>query len=597
MPKTVQDIYDLLRTKLPGWSLKPIPPLTDKEKEKTGIEAFKPTQASLLVSPGGESLVVAMAHTNMTAGAGRVKPQIRIFMSPIQSAFAYSIMNHMRFFALVVCKTSAADLDFPPNIVPDDYLVSLESNFGCSSGRVDLRSMYDNLLSNSSQDYFKLTRRDHSCNSIDQASFLRISDAANPVLVEPLLSYLTYFDSRPYMLSAKEGTAPVYQPSAMFEKAPVAESSFPWNLLVFGAPGTGKSFLLEKKLQQLKAELGEVVYQRITFHSDYTYQQFVGGYLPVPKPTVETVEFSGNGAAYEGKISGPHISYEFVPGPLASMLAKAYVSKIKGEETKYVLILEELNRANAASVFGDLFQLLDRDLGVSNYCADITDAFASYLFDSVCSAIPAATASLLTRESFQQIRLPENLYLWSTMNSADQGVFPLDSAFKRRWSFLYKDINAVAPQDANRPWLCLPDCSDPLDVRAVRYDWNTLRKGINQLILQTGFDEDRCVGYWFFSSEEIAAVETHTDCVVKAYGGDEDAAQELETLPDPFMDKLLAYLRQDVFRNIPAQFFQEDCKTLSAIRLAANHLELSGRKPVSLAGDVTVLTADAFVPV
>ena len=181
------------------------------------------------------------------------------------------------------------------------------------------------------------------------------------------------------------------------------------------------------------------------------------------------------------------------------------------------------------------------------------------------------------------------------MNSADQGVFPLDSAFKRRWSFIYKDINAIVATDANRPTVCLPNCADPNNVHAANYDWNMLRKAINTIISKSGFDEDRCVGYWFFSEDEIADIEIHTQCVIKAFQGDSGAVEELETLPDPFMNKLLSYLRQDVFRNIPTKLFKDDCKTLSEIRRATNHLEINGRKPVSLKGDITILPDAAFV--
>lgn len=92
----------------------------------------------------------------------------------------------------------------------------------------------------------------------------------------------------------------------------------------------------------------------------------------------------------------------------------------------------------------------------------------------------------------------------------------------------------------------------------------------------------------------MSDIGTHSTCAVKAYLGDETAQQELETLPDPFMGKLLSYLRQDVFRNIPTHFFAEDCKTLSAIRLGMNSFEVNGRTPVGLT-DITKLADSTFV--
>lgn len=603
MPKTANDIYELFRTQLVGWNIQKIPALTPEEKTNTRVESFSAPQAAILISPDSENIVVAFSETSVT-GTERPKPQIRIFMHNIINAYKYSKIKHLRFFAFVICKTDPITLKLPNGVIPDEYLVSLESSFDrCSSERIDLRSMYDTLENKLNMGYFRLSGGDHACTSIEQASFIRISDATGAVRAENLLPYLTYFDNRPYMLSTKEGMRTIYQPSKLFEKATETNSNYPWNLLVFGAPGTGKSHLIDNKLELFRDEFGSdsVVSDRVTFYSDYTYQQFVGGYMPIPKPDIQqTLEASDGTHSFSGRIVGQHISYEFIPGPMGAMLAKAFASKIKGESTKYVLVIEEINRANAANVFGDVFQLLDRDKGVSNYSISVADSFAEYLFKAVYAEMQPenpSEASKLTVENFKKIKLPENLYLWSSMNSADQGVFPLDSAFKRRWSFLYKDINTVSPENMNRPIVCLANCSDPANVHKENYDWNTLRKAINTIILQAGFDEDRCIGYWFFSQEEILSIEAHTACVVDAFYEKEDALQRLEILPNPFVDKLLSYLRQDVFRNIPTQFFKDECRTLSSIRLAINHLEVNGNKPVSLAQDVTCLTQAAFVSI
>jgi len=176
------------------------------------------------------------------------------------------------------------------------------------------------------------------------------------------------------------------------------------------------------------------------------------------------------------RISLPRVTYRFVPGPFVSMLARALASKLNGEETKYVLIIDELNRANAASVFGDVFQLLDRDGGVSTYEITVSDAFANYLLQEVSSRLNEVNAEAMGLESFKRIKLPDNMYIWATMNSADQGVFPIDSAFKRCWSFLYMDIDEIDPAHANRPAICLPYC-DGERMHAVNYDWNVFRRG------------------------------------------------------------------------------------------------------------------------
>lgn len=599
MPKTIDDIRRILNNSIRGWHLDPVPALTAEETEKIGASNFV-AQAGILVSPDSENILVFFSGTTVT-GTERAKPQIRIFTDKIISAYKYSKIHQMRFFCFVLCTSDPAMLKLPTAVMPDEYILSLESSFDrCGSGRIDIRSMYDALENNLDKQFFRLSKGNHSCSSIEQGAFIRISDSLSHVTTNALEQYLTYFDSRPYMLSVKEGTKVVYQPSALFERATQSDSKYPWNMLIHGAPGTGKSNLIEKKLLALKEDLGEdhVVYVRVTFYEDYTYQQFVGGYMPIPIPDMEeTIELSSGAQAFNGTIKGEHISYKFVPGPFGDLLANALISKIKNDGIRYILIIEELNRTNAASVFGDIFQLLDRDKGISKYDITVSDAFADYLFKTISKAIADSNIdefSNITLDSFKKIRLPENLYLWSTMNSADQGVFPLDSAFKRRWSFVYKDINAVAPADANRVTICLSNCTDPSKICTTYYDWNTLRKAINDAILRAGFDEDRCIGYWFFTEEEMCDIETHSTCAVKAYLGDETAQQELETLPDPFMSKLLSYLRLDVFRNIPTNFFAENCKTLSAIRLGMNSFEVNGRTPVGLK-DITKLADSAFV--
>ena len=581
----------------------PIPALMAEEQSRLGILSFNSMSTFMLESVDGERVIVSLTDSSVT-GTERDKPQIRVITDKITKSFLYSKIAGLRFFAFVICKTDATTLKMAAGIVPDDYLVSLETSFDtCGSGRVDIRSMYDTLATNSGKAFFRLSKTEHTCGSVEQAAFIRISDSTNPIITKDLQNYMTYFDNRPYMMSVKEGSNVVYQPSAIFEKALSTDSNYPWNMLVFGAPGTGKSYFVDEKIQSFRDALGngEVFSERVTFHSDYAYQQFVGGYMPVPKTdSKETIDATFGTTVVSGTISGNHITYEFVPGPLAKLLARAYISKMRGEESKYVLIIEEMNRANAAGVFGDIFQMLDRDKGVSTYFATVSDAFAEFIYNEVAIEIDKtnpAEAEQLSIDSFRQIKLPENLYLWATMNSADQGVFPLDSAFKRRWTFLYKDINTVDSRYANRPFISLPNCSNPTNVRAENYDWNTLRKAINKVILDAGFDEDRCIGYWFFSEEELVSIETHTTAVVKVYSGDVDAARQLNMLPNPVVDKLLSYLRQDVFRNIPNVCFNDDCKTLSAMRHAMNCLEIGSRKPVGLVGNILLLSESALQPV
>ena len=187
---------------------------------------------------------------------------------------------------------------------------------------------------------------------------------------------------------------------------------YPRNRIVFGAPGTGKSFRLKDDCRSLLANTTGG-YERVTFHPDYTFSQFVGAYKPV-------TDNEGN------------IRYDFVPGPFMRVYVKAIKSGRTDNPQPFILVVEEINRAKVAAVFGDVFQLLDRDaLGVSEYEIEVAEDIKKYLAAELGG----------DPDNYCQIRIPDNMFIWASMNSADQGVFPMDTAFKRRWSFEYLGIN------------------------------------------------------------------------------------------------------------------------------------------------------------
>ena len=192
--------------------------------------------------------------------------------------------------------------------------------------------------------------------------------------------------------------------------------------IYYGAPGTGKSYLLDQ--EALKIFKKENV-KRITFHPNSLYANFIGVYKPIPKDIKNDV-----------------ITYQYVPGSLVKLLLKALINP----EQNFLLIIEEINRANAAAVFGDFFQLLDRDQDFKSQYAivasgDLMKYFKSYFNNLKLNSDQLLNVTKHLGSNYNQIVLPSNFYIWATMNSADQGVTPLDTAFKRRWTFEYIDIN------------------------------------------------------------------------------------------------------------------------------------------------------------
>lgn len=265
--------------------------------------------------------------------------------------------------------------------------------------------------------------------------------------------------------------------------------------IYYGAPGTGKSYEI-KKLTEGK----EVV--RTTFHPDSDYSTFVGAYKPTTKrvpvystygeKAVEVKDADGN------PMMEDRIVYEFVEQAFLQAYIKAWKQYAKAEESKAAeevyLVIEEINRGNCAQIFGDLFQLLDRgEDGFSEYpiVADkdlqkqLAKAFADMPFlnaPSVCGMSAEEVAVKIRKGEI--LLLPNNLYIWATMNTSDQSLFPIDSAFKRRWDWQYMPI-----ANGNKGWR--------ISVNGNEYDWWEFLEKINALIGEKTCSEDKKLGYYF----------------------------------------------------------------------------------------------------
>ena len=297
-------------------------------------------------------------------------------------------------------------------------------------------------------------------------------------------------------------------PAKAKEKNSSNSNPSPRNLIYFGAPGTGKSHELNHKMKEAFVDR----YERVTFYPTYSYAQFVGCYKPVMQPVKDV----------EGKdTEKDEITYEFVPGPFLRVLEKA----MNNPGQNHCLVIEEINRANAAAVFGDVFQLLDRDEnGESEYDIAATEDMKRHL-DKALSDIGREQLKKLSGDG--NLKIPANMFIWATMNSADQGVFPMDTAFKRRWEFKYIGID-VGVKDGCEKWT----------IGDSGFLWNKVRKFLNDRLTNNGVNEDKLMGPWFVKPENGSVVSK-----------------------DQFDSKVLMYLWEDAARMCRRKFFDDKIKT------------------------------------
>ena len=273
-----------------------------------------------------------------------------------------------------------------------------------------------------------------------------------------------------------------------------------FQIIFYGAPGTGKSHRIKKLLKEMNVPKENIF--RTTFHPDSDYSSFVGAYKPTMKPVDEK---------YRNVVGkDEEIAYSFVP----QTFIKAYIQAYKKPNENVYIIIEEINRGNCAQIFGDLFQLLDRDdNGVSEYPIKADSDLEMYLKGELKDYPDGIKDG--------ELCLPSNLYIWATMNTSDQSLFPIDSAFKRRWDWEYEPIKYE-----NSKW--------EIEIDGNMYSWTSFQEKVNNRIFEATNSEDKMLGDFFVKPNNNVISEKQ------------------------FINKVLFYLWNDVCKDGDGDIFKTD---------------------------------------
>lgn len=273
------------------------------------------------------------------------------------------------------------------------------------------------------------------------------------------------------------------------------------NVIYYGSPGTGKSYKADDVTK------GKNV-QKVTFHPDYDYHSFVGGY----KPTMD----------------GDKIAYKFVPQIFTKIYVDAWKNLVSADDTKpFYLQIEEINRGNCAEIFGDLFQLLDRDKdGFSKYEVNAEEELCKYLLSE--NGFGGNHPGIENGK----LRFPNNLKIIATMNTSDQSLFPMDSAFKRRWDWIYVPIDLECKSS---------DFTIQL-ANGKAFYWLEFLGKINEEIFEITKSQDKQIGNWFIDAQNTGKVISEST----------------------FVNKVIFYLWNDVFKDEENTIFKSaDGKNLT----------------------------------
>ena len=478
----------------------------------------------------GEIVLFSYTNVNIT-GTERAKPQIRVFLEGAQAPFAFAKENNYRFFLFTIFTQDDSMATGLTAFAPRNFIVSLETNLDNETSRRDLRSLYDYVQNNlNNKNFIRCPRGSHNA-GINQASFINIGDKSNRI-TNVFENYVTFFDNRPYLESKDINSATPISDENTTESSEENTSRIvlsatpftsPEQIIFYGVPGSGKSHEIKHKLEneyKIPEQQQDLFVERTVLHPDDTNADFIGQIMP--------------------KLVQGKTDFVFKPGPFTSILKKALCDS----QNRYVLIIEEINRGNAAAIFGELFQLLDRiddeskttshekelntygkgwseyfvmNSEINNYIRDSDDTFDGKALDLNGIHFSANTG----------IRLPPNLSILATMNTSDQNVFTLDNAFQRRWNMkLIENVFGDTEEETNQ--------RNAFVDSAKQITWERFQKAINIKISKMSEDaglssmEDKRLGCWF-----VKAVKQGNDYIISK---------------DLFAEKVLKYLWDDAFK-------------------------------------------------
>ena len=370
----------------------------------------------------------------------------------------------------------------------------------CRSRRKDANQIE---LSSASDANFRMVRKEMS--EGDAFVFLKIKERLEYDVLclkkEVIDSHSEDFNQIDKKCYLKKGQT-IFDPDSIIEDNKEEYISFGDNILLYGVPGCGKSYYVEQNYEnQISHDQFKV---RVVFHPDYTYTDFIGQLTP-------DVENKGQ--------PNEKLIYKFIPGPFTRILKVAETNKSE----KCLLIIEELNRGNAPAIFGEIFQLLDRE-------DDGSSKYAIYNREIACEVYD---------DKDHPIKLPPNLSILATMNTADQNVFTMDTAFQRRWQMKHIPNKFAGPSlnQKTREHVATP-------IPGSKISWGIFATTVNKKIGDAfkGFagSEDKKLGVYFANSKDLQDTER-------------------------FAEKVLKYLWDDAFKMDREILFNKDYNSLTDI--------------------------------